>query len=65
MVYGEVRLTRYELGQISQMHDEVDQKCINREELAKQLQIIGLPPKVSRYNLAQRLREIEDNGGRL
>ena len=65
MIYGKARLTKYELGQISQMHDEVNQKCINREELAEQLQIIGLPPKVSRYDLAQRLREIEDNGGRL
>ena len=65
MIYGETRLTRYELGQIHKMHDEVHYKCIDRKDLAKQLGIIGLPAITSRFDLAQRLREIESNEGRL
>ena len=65
MAYGEVRLTRYELGQISKMHDEAHYRCIDRKDLAKQLEMIGLPARTSRFDLAQRLREIEANRGRL
>ena len=65
MIYGERRLSRYELGQIQEMHDQINYKCIDRKNLTEQLKIIGLPSRISRFDLAQRLREIENNGGRL
>lgn len=53
------RLTRYELGMIQQMHDEQHYKCIDPKYLAQQLKRMGLPPKVSRFELAERIRKIE------
>ena len=55
----EEKLTRYELGQIEQMHDRAHYTCVSPEYLAKQLERIGLPPKVSRFDLAQRTKELE------
>ena len=65
MIYGERRLSRYELGQIHEMHDQINYKCIDRKNLTEQLKIIGLPSRISRFDLAQRLKEIENKGGRL
>jgi hypothetical protein len=55
----EERLTRYELGAIMQMHDEQHYKCVNQEHLAEQLRRMGLPPRVSRFQVAERVRELE------
>ncbi|MBS3151398.1 hypothetical protein J4443_03410 [Candidatus Woesearchaeota archaeon] len=52
-------LTRYELGIIKQMHDEQHYKCVNQEYLAQQLRRIDLPPNVSRFDLAEKVRELE------
>lgn len=61
----EKRLTRYELGEIENMHDRAHYTCVDPEYLAKQLARLNLPPKISRFDLAQRIKEIEVNGGRL
>ena len=53
------RLTRYELGMIVQMHDEQHYKCVDKEYLAQQLGRIDLPPNVSRFELAERVKELE------
>jgi len=55
----EEKLSRYELGEIRRMHDEQYYKCVNPEYLAQQLERIGLPPKVSRFELSERIRELE------
>lgn len=41
------------------MHDEQHYKCVDPEYLARQLKKIGLPSKVSRFELAERVRELE------
>ena len=53
------RLTRYELGRIQQMHDTQHYMCVDPGYLAKQLARIDLPPRVSRFTLAQRIKELE------
>ncbi len=55
----EERLSRYELGEIKRMHDEQHYKCVDPEYLAQQLKRMGLPPKVSRFELAEKIRELE------
>ena len=57
----EEKLTRYQLGEIHQMHDTAHYKCVDPNYLAKQLARIGLPPNVSRFDLSQRIKEIEAN----
>ena len=57
-------LTRFELGQISQMHDRAHYTCVSPEYLAEQLEKIGLTPRVSRFDLAQKIKEIENNYNR-
>ena len=56
----EERLSRYELGEIKRMHDERHYKCVDQKYLAQQLERIGLPPKVSRFQVAERVRELEN-----
>ena len=58
-------LSRYELGEIKRIHDTFHYMCVSIEYLSQQLERIGLPPRVSRYDVAQRVRGIENNGGRL
>jgi len=53
------KLSRYELGCIQQMHDTAHYTCVDRNYLAQQLTRMGLPPKVSRFDLAQRIIELE------
>jgi len=53
------RLTRYELGIIIQMHDQQHYKCVDQEYLAQQLRRMDLPPHVSRFELAEKVRELE------
>jgi len=53
------KLTRYELGMIKQMHDRQHYTCVDPKYLAEQLKRIDLPPRVSRFELAERVREIE------
>jgi hypothetical protein len=53
------RLTRYKLGIIKEMHDRADYTSVDKDYLAQQLRRIGLPPKVSRFELAQRIKELE------
>ncbi len=53
------RLTRYELGIIQQTHDRQHYTCASSEYVAKQLKRIDLPPEASRFEVAERIREIE------
>ena len=53
------RLTRYDLGIIQKMHDEQHYTCADRKDLAEQLEKIGLPSNVSRFDLAQKIKQIE------
>lgn len=53
------RLTRYKLGIIRQMHDSAHYTWVSQEYLTEQLARVGLPSKVSRFQLAQRIEEIE------
>jgi len=55
----EEKLSRYELGEIRRLHDEQHYKCVNPEYLAQQLARIDLPPEVSRFEVAQRISELE------
>ena len=59
MINMEEKLSRYELGEIQRMHDEQHYKCIDPKYLAQQLAQIGIPPKVSRFGLSERIRELE------
>ena len=59
------RLTRYELGCIAQAHDRAHYTCITEDDLARQLAKIGLPPNVSRCEVAERIRQIEARRGGL
>ncbi len=54
----EERLTRYELGMIIRMHDEQNYRCVTQEYIAQQLKRIGLPPNASRFEVAQKVREL-------
>ena len=53
------KLTRYEIGLIQQMHDEQQYRCVDQAYLTQQLNRIGLPEKVSRFELAQKVIELE------
>lgn len=53
------KLTRYDLGQIQQMHDRAHYTCVTPEYLAQQLERVGLSSKVSRFDLAQRINKLE------
>lgn len=53
------RISRFELGMIYKMHDEKHYRCADSVYLAQQLNKIGLPSKVSRFELAERIKEIE------
>ena len=55
------RLTRYELGTIKQSHDRAHYTCIKADDLAHQLKKIGLPPDASRFEVAERIRQIEND----
>lgn len=54
-------ITRYELGSINELYDKHQQSEDPnvREELSRLLEKIGLPINVSRFEIAQRKREIE------
>lgn len=52
-------LSRYELGEIMRLHDEQHSKCVNPEYLTRQLKRIGLPPNVSRFEVAEKISELE------
>ena len=52
-------LSRFELAEIRRMHDEQGYKCINKEHLAEKLAQIGLPPHVSRFEVSERIKELE------
>ncbi len=56
----EEKLSRYELGQIRQMHDRAHYTCVSPEYLAQQLERIDLPPKVSGFDLTQRIKQLEN-----
>lgn len=53
------KLTRYELGRIQQMHGTAHYTCVDGNYLVQQLKRIGLHPKVSRFDLAQKIKELE------
>jgi hypothetical protein len=55
------KLTRYEMGEIGKLHDAFSYgyKAVSRDYLTQQLARLGLPSRVSRLNLAQRIKEIE------
>ena len=53
------KLTRYEIGLIQQMHDQQQYKCVDPAYLVQQLKRIDLPEKVSRFELAQKVIELE------
>jgi len=55
----EERLSRYDLGEIKRMHDEQHYKCVDPKYLAQQLKRMGLPLNVSRFQVAERVRELE------
>ncbi len=59
------KLTRYELGIINEMHDKAHYTCINQKYLAQRLNRLNLPLNVSRFNLAQHIKEIETRIGYL
>ena len=47
------------MGVIQQMHDTMHYNCTTQKDLKKQLSRLGLQPPVSRYDVAQRIKEIE------
>ena len=53
------RLTRYDLGDIKQTHDRAHYTCVSPDHLAQQLRRIGLPPNASRFEVAEKVRQIE------
>lgn len=52
-------LSRYELGVIRKLHDETHYREASLDYLAYQLARIGLPANVSRFRVAQRIKELE------
>ena len=52
-------LSRYDMGEIQRIHDEQHYRCVTPEYVAKQLARIGLPPEASRFEVAQRISELE------
>jgi len=58
-------LSRYELGVIKQLHDRQHYTCVSHDYLAQQLIRIGLPSDASRFEVAERAKEIEVNMGRI
>ena len=53
-------LSRYDLGMIKKMHDEQHYTCVDQKYLAEQLEKIGLPSNVSRFEVAQKIKQLED-----
>jgi len=53
------QLTRYELGIIQKMHDEQGYMCVDRKYLTQQLERIGLSGETSRFEVSQRVKELE------
>ncbi len=55
------KLTRYEMGEIRKLHDAFGYGCrkVSRDYLTQQLARLGLPSRVSRFDLTQRIRGIE------
>jgi hypothetical protein len=53
------RLTRYELGEIKRLHDKQRYRSISREYLASQLARIGLSSNASRFDVADKVGELE------
>ena len=53
------KLTRYEMGAIQKLHDNAHYMCVSRDYLTQQLARLNLPMHVSRFDLAQRIKEIE------
>jgi len=52
-------LTRYDLGEIRRLHDEAHYRQVTPDYVAKQLARIGLSKDVSRFEVAERVRELE------
>lgn len=57
-------LSRFELGEIQRMHDQRHYMCTPPEYLAEQLARIGLTPNASRFEVAQRVSELERKLGK-
>lgn len=55
----EEKLSRYELCEIKRLHDEQHYRCVTPKYVAQQLARIGLPSKVSRFEVAQKISELE------
>jgi len=53
------RLSRYDLGQIKKLHDEQDCRSVTREYVDYQLGRIGLRRDASRFEVAERIKELE------
>ena len=53
------KLSRYELGEIKRLHDEQHYRCASAEYVAQQLKRIGLPSNASRFEVAEKIRELE------
>ncbi len=52
-------LSRYDLRMINEMHDQQGYMCVDQEYLAQQLRRIGLLPNASRFEVAERVRQLE------
>lgn len=52
-------LSRYELGEIMRIHDEQHYRCVDKKYVTKQLEKIYLPPNASRFDVADKVRELE------
>ncbi|MBU2458801.1 MAG: hypothetical protein ABIJ58_03160 [Nanoarchaeota archaeon] len=52
-------LTRYELGMIRKVQDQAHYTCVSPDSLAQQMQRVCLLSNDSRFNLAQRIKQIE------
>ena len=54
-----VKLSRYELGEIKKLHDEQHYRLVSPEYVDSQLRRIGLSRTASRFEVAERTKEIE------
>lgn len=55
----EEKLSRYELGEIEKIWDEKYYRCVGSAYLDKQLEKTGLSRKVSRFQVAEKVRAVE------
>ena len=53
------RLSRYQLGQIKKLHDEAHYRNVTPEDVTRELARIGLHSPCSRFQVAERVRELE------